>query len=1517
MGGGGKASTLPAHLQDRIDAIETNQRDTDAQAFQKAVERRARVSFSVAIAGFGVLMFLLAAYLLCTSGIGDPELTAQFHAKADPNAYTWPMVAFSTAFGLNFITLLFERESAKFQLALLACYINFLAGFNDYLSWRGYSPIVRDSWGQGFQLLRTVMWLLTTPAMVYLLSIISDFSRIKVYSVMLADVLMISFGILAFLAFNKYLSILLYLVAWAFFSYVVYSMWTMFHASIAEARHDSSRVSLEVLRLFAVGLWFTFPAIWIIVKLGLVDLHTEEWMWCVCDFLGKVMFSSSLLHGNFLTIEQRRLIAMRIVEEGNRIQVIQELKDLVEQKERFMSSMSHELRTPLNGIIGLSDALLVGSCGDINDQALKTITTIKTSGARLLNLINDILDAASMRKGKLTIKHEKVNLKRVVDDVIDLCQPLAKRGVKLVNDLREHVPFVLGDTGRIIQIFHNLIGNSCKFTHSGFISIAASAKDDEVEVAVSDTGIGIPEDKFDQIFLAFEQVDMSVTRKYGGTGLGLNLVKQLVEAHGGRIGVRSKEGQGTTFFFTLKIHSEHPNEGQPQGTPTEPVAAPAEHTQLATVRGTAAAGSGPNMPHGHAGPRRAPSRRGSFTDKMLGAAAKKAPSETGKSSLGLQQAGAVSGLASGSHAQTVAVARAATTAAAPMAGGAAAAAAAGGCSTAAGGPQAGEGLQGGSGGGAAGGSAARGNSVSGALSGPLGPGPMRVSKDGGGGGVGVGANGVPPTRSVTAGPQVSGPMSLNDAAALMKGALKRRSSFRDKGGKVRVLSVDDDPVNQLVIQNLLAPVGYEILQAMDGQEALQVLTSEERLPDVILLDVMMPGMSGYEVCRKLREMYPLSCIPVIMISAKSKEEHIVEGLAAGSNDYVVKPFGRQEILARIAAHLRFRDTVYQAGEIAGAIPGEVLPGRLLLRGGTGGALDLAPFLTGPARFTSLPPCITRGIEAGTTSTTLQMFDQLTLLQVGIPNLGDLLASVASSELLVALAALFHDLDTLLEQHGCYLLEGLDEQFTIVSGLDNMGDQVLHALGLARSLLAAADITALGSKRLKLNISIGIHTGPAQGVFVGHSHPVMYFTGQLPSEVHMLQQTCPANCVHVSARVVEAVGGEREHFVPAGNMPCGSTFLMKAGGWEGGGMVAVSDATARWGKTKRGINNAVNTEAKRMRPIQLALLAMAQANAGFLVDIASVSPEAKDSGCNVSAKAAMPSVTFANGTVGHGLVADPAAAAAAAAEVTNLKKEYESLEKQLEEVSNEAARLQDLVDDLEEQLIAKNGSSKAASAQAAAAAAELVALRAQVAELEVQLEEASRERSELEAALAEMEHRLVATHAALASANHEAADRARARAPTVPPEPRIETASMASGSEAGFGGANGNTGGSGGAIGNGGSNSGLGLGLAMGGSGGGGGGLFIGGGGILAHRQAMPLGMSLRLPNFAALRAHGADMRAVLEELGLSSLAARFEAEDISPGLLPYLDDTALRELGATSVGARLKLRIAAQALFMG
>lgn len=210
------------------------------------------------------------------------------------------------------------------------------------------------------------------------------------------------------------------------------------------------------------------------------------------------------------------------------------------------------------------------------------------------------------------VRHEKVFLPNLLDDIIELTQPLAKSGVKILNqvcamhlDILRHplfrrikhdyhrsinlimlfvlqmpvrLPSIIGDPSRIIQIFYNLIGNATKFTHTGKIWVTAKtasvaqASDPSlplvrvVEVTVHDTGIGIPEDKFSSIFEAFEQVDQSTTRKYGGTGLGLTLVKQLVEAHDGTITVSSEMGKGTSFTFTLKEWTGSIEEPQTQPT---------------------------------------------------------------------------------------------------------------------------------------------------------------------------------------------------------------------------------------------------------------------------------------------------------------------------------------------------------------------------------------------------------------------------------------------------------------------------------------------------------------------------------------------------------------------------------------------------------------------------------------------------------------------------------------------------------------------------------------------------------------------------------------------------------------------------------------------------------------------------------------------------------------------------------------------------------------------------------------
>ncbi|KXZ43375.1 hypothetical protein GPECTOR_92g598 [Gonium pectorale] len=153
-----------------------------------------------------------------------------------------------------------------------------------------------------------------------------------------------------------------------------------------------------------------------------------------------------------------------------------------------------------------SESLMAGACGALPDKAVKTISTVKLSGKRLLQLINDILDAAKMKQGTLVIKHEKVDIKRLVTDVLDLSLPLVRKGVRLVNNVG-NVPKIVGDNGRIVQILYNLVGNSAKFTRQGTISITAGVSEDntKVYVTVSDTGVGIPKEKVSKIFGAFEQ----------------------------------------------------------------------------------------------------------------------------------------------------------------------------------------------------------------------------------------------------------------------------------------------------------------------------------------------------------------------------------------------------------------------------------------------------------------------------------------------------------------------------------------------------------------------------------------------------------------------------------------------------------------------------------------------------------------------------------------------------------------------------------------------------------------------------------------------------------------------------------------------------------------------------------------------------------------------------------------------------------------------------------------------------
>ena len=433
-------------------------------------------------------------------------------------------------------------------------------------------------------------------------------------------------------------------------------------------------------------------------------------------------------------VKERKRAEAGLLESNTRLENLnQELQRLDQLKDEFLANTSHELRTPLTGIIGLAESLVDGVAGPLDEVAVANLSMIVTSGQRLANLVNDILDFSRLRHRDLVLARRPVDLFALVDVVMAISRPLTQgRNVSLENRVPADLPAVDADENRLQQILFNLVGNALKFTESGTVTVSARTRGETVEIRVADTGIGIPEDQLGRIFESFEQVDGSVSRQYGGTGLGLAVTRQLVELHGGQIHAKSRAGAGSLFTFTLP---------QADGK---------------AVPGGAVCG---------------------------GIAARKTFAEN------------------------------------------------------------------------------------------------REAKPSG-------------TREEPSGPAI--------------------------------LVVDDEPVNLQVLTNHLSLQNYRVTQVTGGREALAIIdemATRGRRFDLVLLDVMMPKMSGYEVCQRLREKYPPDSLPVVMLTAKNRVEDLVAGLNAGANDYLTKPFSKTELLARIRNHAVLKEMADQRREKRAQIPG--------------------------------------------------------------------------------------------------------------------------------------------------------------------------------------------------------------------------------------------------------------------------------------------------------------------------------------------------------------------------------------------------------------------------------------------------------------------------------------------------------------------------------------------------------------------------------------------------------------------
>ncbi|NEP59111.1 MAG: response regulator [Symploca sp. SIO2G7] len=421
-----------------------------------------------------------------------------------------------------------------------------------------------------------------------------------------------------------------------------------------------------------------------------------------------------------LFILERRFTETRILEAQN-----SSLQRMDKLKDEFLANTSHELRTPLNGIIGIAESLIDGATGQLSQPTVDNLSLIVGSGRRLNQLVNDILDFSKLRHHNISLQIKPVGMREVTNVVLTLAQPLIEhKNLQLVNSIAANMPLVAADENRVQQILYNLVGNGIKFTETGVVEVSAqqvtvnSELLPKLAITVADTGIGIAEEQLGLIFESFEQADGSISREYGGTGLGLAVTRQLVQLHGGEIQVESELGKGSNFTFTLPLSQEKRREAEiEKSTEQEKIILTAEPNLVAN-------------------------------DQQL---------------------------------------------------------------------------------------------------------------------------------------------TTNNQQLIAK--------------QFNILIVDDEPVNRQVLVNHLSLHNYGITQAVNGQEALALIENGLQ-PDLVLLDVMMPKMTGYEVCQALRKQFLATELPIVLLTAKNQVSDLVAGFSAGANDYLTKPVSKNELLARMRIHIQ-------------------------------------------------------------------------------------------------------------------------------------------------------------------------------------------------------------------------------------------------------------------------------------------------------------------------------------------------------------------------------------------------------------------------------------------------------------------------------------------------------------------------------------------------------------------------------------------------------------------------------------
>lgn len=279
----------------------------------------------------------------------------------------------------------------------------------------------------------------------------------------------------------------------------------------------------------------------------------EELISILASQLGQSLENARLYEQAFCAKQDLEIIVQNRTKQA--VEASEEAKRISKKKSEFISAVSHELRTPLTSIKGYAAILSSGKLGEIPTQAVERIKKINTHSDNLVKLINDLLDISRIESGKVEMNVGKCNLAQMVDEVVDLLTPQLKdKNIQCIPEIARNVPELILDSTQMERVFINIMGNAIKFTpNKGKITPKIYLQDDNVKIEISDTGLGISEEDLEKLFDEFYRVENKINQTVKGSGLGLALVKQIVEAYKGKTWITSKLNEGTTVHILLPL----------------------------------------------------------------------------------------------------------------------------------------------------------------------------------------------------------------------------------------------------------------------------------------------------------------------------------------------------------------------------------------------------------------------------------------------------------------------------------------------------------------------------------------------------------------------------------------------------------------------------------------------------------------------------------------------------------------------------------------------------------------------------------------------------------------------------------------------------------------------------------------------------------------------------------------------------------------------------------------------------